>query len=119
MLGKMLLQGLAAAAIIAGAAAAYSASANNAPVSNAPQNAVSVQAPQASPDTGYIQPDARPAQELNARDRHRYGKDKRKHDDHARKRGRDGDDCDDDHDDRDDRHKRRHSRSHDRGHDRH
>src|SRR5690606_39020665 len=114
-------QGLAAAAIIAGAAVAYSASA-----SDAPQNAVSAQAPQASPDTGYIQPDSRPSRALISPNRHRYGKDKHGRDDHARPRhqkdSRDDhgyDDCGDDREDHDDRRKRRPSRSHDRDHDRH
>src|SRR3546814_17620884 len=72
MLGKMLLQGLAAAAIIAGAAVAYSASADN-----IPQKAVPTPAPQVSSDTGYIQTHAPSYLDLTHRARHRYGKDER------------------------------------------
>lgn len=85
MLRKMLLQGLTAAAIIAGAAGVYAATAESAP---SQQTAPSQQA---TPDNGYIQPDRLPTSRENVErhDAHHGGKaekrhrsDRKHHDDH-------------------------------------
>lgn len=90
MLRKMLLQGLVAAAIIAGAAAVYAGTTGDAPQ---PDTRMTQATPAAGTDTGYLQPQAR--QTDNRREDHdRAARDSRKKDRerHSERRHRDHDD---------------------------
>ncbi len=95
MLRKMLLQGLAAAAIIAGAATIYATTVYAGTDDNPPASAtgMSQAAPAVKSDTGYLQPDARNSGKRHD-DHERSSKDGRKKDreHHGNRRHADHDD---------------------------
>lgn len=95
MLRKMLLQGLIAAAIIAGAAAVYAGTAGDPPI---PESGKTQAIPHATPaavrtDTGYLQPQTRHAGK-HGDDHDPHARDGRKKDraHHSDRRHRDHDD---------------------------
>ncbi|MFN4275058.1 MAG: hypothetical protein ACK4FJ_02070 [Ferrovibrio sp.] len=90
MLRKMLLQGLAAAAIIAGAAAVYAGTADDAPM---PDTRMVQATPAAGTDTGYLQPQTRQTdnrrEDRDGATREGHKKDRERH---SERRHRDHDD---------------------------
>lgn len=90
MLRKMLLQGLIAAAIIAGAAAVYAGTAGD---PSLPESGKTQTVPAAGTDTGYLQPQARQT-DRRGEDHDQTTRDSRKKDRerHSDRRHRDHDD---------------------------